>query len=55
MELRDNPFPKGSIKIRGEKDIYRLRVGDYRILYKTLWDEGAILVFKIEHRRAVYG
>jgi len=54
-ELEDNPFPKGTVKLRGEKNAYRLRVGDYRILYKTLWDEGVVLVFKIEHRRVVYG
>ena len=53
-ELEENPFPRGSIKLRREKDAYRLRIGDYRILYKILWDEDLTLVFKIEHRRTVY-
>jgi len=53
-ELEDNPFPRGSIKLRGEKDAYRLRIGDYRVLYKILWDEEITLIFKIEHRRTVY-
>jgi len=33
-ELEDNPFPRGVSKLRGEKDSYRIRVGDYRILYR---------------------
>lgn len=53
-ELEENPFPRGSIKLRGEKDAYRLRIGDYRILYIVLWDEGVALVFKIDHRSTVY-
>ena len=52
--LREEPIPRGAVKLRGEKDAYRLRVGDYRILYKVLWDEGVVLVFKIEHRRRAY-
>lgn len=40
--------------MRGEKDVYRLRVGDYRVLYKVLWEEGVVLVFNIEHGRRVY-
>ena len=31
--LSDNPRPHGSIKLAGEKDAYRIRVGEYRILY----------------------
>ncbi|RLE84816.1 MAG: type II toxin-antitoxin system RelE/ParE family toxin [Thermoprotei archaeon] len=52
--LRDEPIPRGAVKLRGEKGAYRLRVGDYRILYKVLWGEGVVLVFKIEHRKRVY-
>jgi len=28
--LREEPIPRGAVKLRGEKDVYRLRVGDYR-------------------------
>jgi len=52
--LEEEPIPRGAIKLRGEKDAYRLRVGDYRVLYKVLWEEGVVLVFKVEHRRRVY-
>lgn len=54
-ELRENPFPRGCRRVKGETHVYRLRVGNKRILYKILWDEGVALVFKIEHRRRVYG
>ena len=54
VSLRWEPIPRGAMKLKGEKDVYRLRVRDYRILYKVLWDEGVVLVFKIEHRRKAY-
>ena len=53
-ELEGAPFPRGCRKLRGEVDVYRLRVGKIRILYKILWDEKAILVFKIESREHAY-
>jgi len=53
-ELEEDPFPRGSIKLRGEKDAYRLRIGDYRTLYKTILAEDLTLVFKIEHRSTAY-
>jgi mRNA interferase RelE/StbE len=34
--------------------LYKLRVGDYRILYQILSDEEAILIHQIGHRRDVY-
>jgi len=52
--LKEEPIPRGAVKLRGEKDAYRIRIGDYRILYKVLWEERVIIVFKIEHRRRVY-
>lgn len=52
--LEANAVPKGALKMKGEKDVYRLRIGDYRILYKILKEESCILVFKVEHRKRVY-
>jgi len=52
--LSENPFPKGCIKLSGVENVYRLRVGDYRVLYELLPGKGAILVVKIDHRRRVY-
>ena len=48
------PITPGTVKLRGEKDAYRLRVREYRILYKVLWKERVVLIFKIEHRKKAY-
>lgn len=54
-DLRDNPFPRGVLKLRGEENVYRLRVGDYRVLYEVYLQQNAILIVKIDHRSTVYG
>jgi mRNA interferase RelE/StbE len=48
------PFPMGSKKLSGHDNSYRIRVGDYRIIYQV--DQGVltILVLTIGHRREVY-
>jgi mRNA interferase RelE/StbE len=52
--LAANPRPSGVIKMQGEIDIYRIRIGDYRALYATQDDVLIVLVLKIGHRRDVY-
>jgi mRNA interferase RelE/StbE len=53
LALEENPRPPGIKKLQGE-DAYRLRVGDYRVLY-TIHDEARIVtVYAIGHRREVY-
>lgn len=52
--LEETPFPVGSIKMGGEENVYRLRSGDMRVLYKLLKSEKVILIFKIEKRDKVY-
>ena len=54
MILREEAIPREAVKLKGEKDTYRLRIGDYRVLYKVLWKDRVILIFKIEHRRTSY-
>jgi mRNA interferase RelE/StbE len=54
-ELRDDPYPRGVAKLQGREGVYRIRVGDYRVLYEILRKEGLLLVEKIDHRSAVYG
>jgi mRNA interferase RelE/StbE len=51
--LTRNPCPSGVKKLKGE-DAYRLRVGDYRIIYQIQEKALLVLVIKIGHRRAVY-
>ena len=54
MALETNPRPPGVKKLQGEEGIWRLRVGDYRVLYTIQHQELVILVLKIGHRREVY-
>lgn len=52
--LRDNPFPAGSKKLSGLPDTWRVRVGDYRIVYQVQRGMVLILVLAVGHRRDVY-
>lgn len=53
--LEQEPFPAGSIKLHGYKEtLYRIRSGDYRIVYTIKKDVLIILIAEIAHRREVY-
>ena len=51
--LADDPRPSGAEKLSGQER-YRVRQGDYRILYEIKDDILRIMVVKIGHRRDVY-
>ncbi len=51
--LRDNPRPAGAEKLSGQ-EYYRLRQGNYRILYAVADKELIVEVVKVGHRRDVY-
>jgi mRNA interferase RelE/StbE len=53
-ELAENPRPVGCKKLQGYKDRWRIRVGDYRVVY-TIEDGRKIVdITRIAHRREVY-
>jgi mRNA interferase RelE/StbE len=52
--LQDDPRPSGVKKLRGENDLYRIREGDYRIIYTVQDKELIVLVVKIGDRKEVY-
>jgi mRNA interferase RelE/StbE len=52
--LAGEPRPNGVVKLAGEDDLYRIRVGDYRIIYCIQDEQLLILVVKIGHRKDVY-
>ena len=52
--LESDPRPIGVRKMRGHDKAWRLRVGNYRILYEVDDAAKAIVVFRIRHRREVY-
>lgn len=51
--LRTNPRPPGCEKLSGE-DKYRIRQGDYRLLYEILDQDLIVTVVRIGNRRDVY-
>jgi mRNA interferase RelE/StbE len=51
--LRDDPRQPGSEKLSAQER-YRVRQGNYRILYEILDAEVVVLVVKVGHRREVY-
>jgi mRNA interferase RelE/StbE len=53
-ELAKNPKPQWSRKITGSKSDWRIRVGDYRIIYEIDAREKSINVMRIRHRKDVY-
>jgi mRNA interferase RelE/StbE len=51
--LKNNPFPRGVKKLKA-RDGYRIRVGDYRILFRVDRDARIVWVGAIGHRKDVY-
>ena len=54
QDLGSNPFPSGVRKLRGGEHSYRIRVGDYRIIYEVYEKESLVEVSRVRHRREVY-
>jgi mRNA interferase RelE/StbE len=52
--LADNPRPPGCVAMAGEAHAYRVRVGDYRIVYEVVDDRLIVQVVRVGHRREVY-
>ena len=52
-ELENNPRPQGFKKLKG-RDGYRIRIGNYRIIYKIFEKELVIDVITLGHRKDVY-
>ncbi|MCC7049970.1 MAG: type II toxin-antitoxin system RelE/ParE family toxin [Alphaproteobacteria bacterium] len=54
VALEEQPLPPGAIKLAGKDSLYRIRVGDWRIVYEIDHGRVLVLVLKIGHRREVY-
>ncbi len=52
--LGGNPRPRGAKKLRGLDELYRVRVGDYRLIYQVRDEELLVLVVRARHRRDPY-
>lgn len=54
LSLAADPRPHNSQKLANEDSLYRIRVGDYRIIYQLLDETLVVLVVRVRHRREVY-
>ena len=52
--LAEVPRPSGVKKLKGYENIYRIRVGDYRVIYEVKDQEMLILIISSVHRRDAY-
>ena len=52
--LAEEPLPVGAVKLQGATNLYRIRKGDYRILYEINNQEVVVIIIKVGHRRDVY-
>jgi mRNA interferase RelE/StbE len=52
--LRIDPRPRGCMKLKGTDDLWRLRVGQYRIIYTIRDEELLVLVVRVAHRKDSY-
>lgn len=53
-ELKNDPFPSGAIKLSGSSRHYRVRVGDYRIVYEVDTTAKCVTIHYIRHRKVAY-
>ena len=52
--LKVDPVPHNSVRVVGEDKTFRIRIGDYRVLYEINWDKKFILIAKIDKRPKAY-
>lgn len=53
-ELKEEPFPRQSIKLAGTEQLYRVRIGDYRMIYGVDKENRHVVIHYVRHRRDVY-
>ncbi|MFA4957233.1 MAG: type II toxin-antitoxin system RelE/ParE family toxin [Candidatus Methanoperedens sp.] len=57
LVLKEDPVPIKSLditKLKGEKNKYRIRKGEFRIVYEIIWEQKLILIHRIDYRGNVY-
>jgi mRNA interferase RelE/StbE len=52
--LAENPFPHGVEKLSGSEHAYRIRLGDYRIVYEVVTESKLVEIQRVRHRKDVY-
>ena len=54
LGLADDPHPPGSRKLSGYRDVFRVRVGVFRVLYSIEGSNLIVIILKVGHRKDVY-
>jgi mRNA interferase RelE/StbE len=52
--LAKNPLSRQYRKLQGTDNFYRIRVGDYRVIYQVDKDDNILTIFYVRHRKDVY-
>ena len=52
--LSDQPLPTGVSKLQGSRRTYRIRVGDYRVIYELYQSTLVVQVVRVRHRKDAY-
>lgn len=52
--LTNNPFPLQHRKLHGVESSYRIRVGDYRVIYQVDLEKKLVVIYHVRHRREAY-
>jgi len=52
--LAEEPLPHGCRKLKGSEDTYRIRVGDYRVVYEVAKNRLVVEIVRVRHRKDVY-
>jgi len=54
LALKENPRPHGVVKLVGARDHWRIRAGDYRVIYQIDDASREVTILRIVHRRDAY-
>ncbi len=52
--LAQNPRPLGCRRLRGFENLWRIRTGDYRVIYQVFDDEMVVDIVAVRHRSQAY-
>lgn len=52
--LSDDLFPSQHRKLQGSESSYRIRIGDYRVIYQTDIENKIIVIYHVRHRKDIY-
>lgn len=52
--LTINPFPPGYLKLQTSEKLYRIRIGNYRVIYMVEIESKEVVIYYIRHRREAY-